>query len=160
MTRITIDLTPEDYQTLNAWTRQASIDLDLPVVRKADVVRAMIRAAAPDRYDSLEGRTIRGRVEGEINRELDGAGPERELGGAGKAKVAIYISNDDLGLLVWCAMNYDRRLPGGGAIPVGVWEELTPEWKGKILAWRDTTQDALGAEVRAYYERPGDGQDL
>lgn len=54
---------------------------------------------------------------------------------------------DDLGLLVWCAMHYDHRLPHG-IVPARIWAQLTPEWRGKINRWKDGSRDHLGAEVR------------
>lgn len=57
------------------------------------------------------------------------------------------VGPDDLGLLVWCALSYDRRLPGGN-IPTRVWEALTPEWQGKVNRWKSAETDHLGAEVR------------
>ena len=48
--RITVDLTPDDYQTLNRWLARASVELDQPVstMTLARGIRAMIRAAADD----------------------------------------------------------------------------------------------------------------
>jgi hypothetical protein len=48
--RITVDLTPVDYQVLNRWLARASVDLDQPVssMTLARGIRAMIRAAATD----------------------------------------------------------------------------------------------------------------
>jgi hypothetical protein len=48
--RITVDLTPDDYQVLNRWLARASVDLDQPVstMTLARGIRAMIRAAATD----------------------------------------------------------------------------------------------------------------
>ena len=48
--RITVDLVPDDYQTLNRWLAKASVDLDQPVrtMTLARGIRAMIRAAATD----------------------------------------------------------------------------------------------------------------
>ena len=57
------------------------------------------------------------------------------------------ISDDDLGLLVWCAKSYDRRLPDG-RVPVAVWEALTGEWQGKINSWASSDRDPLGAQIR------------
>lgn len=57
------------------------------------------------------------------------------------------ISDDDLGLLVWCALDYDRRLPAGRA-PDSVWDALSDEWRGKINHWQRATVDPLGAEFR------------
>jgi hypothetical protein len=57
------------------------------------------------------------------------------------------LTPDDLGTLVWCAMDFDRKLPGA-AVPPRIWEALTPEWQGKINRWRGADRDQLGAEVR------------
>jgi hypothetical protein len=57
------------------------------------------------------------------------------------------LSPDELGLLVWCAMDYDRRLPTG-IVPPAVWEALTPEWRAKINTWKGSDRDAIGAQVR------------
>ena len=48
--RITVDLTPDDYQVLNRWLAQASVDLGQPVSKMtlARGIRAMIQAAATD----------------------------------------------------------------------------------------------------------------
>jgi hypothetical protein len=48
--RITVDLTPDDYQVLNRWLARASVELDQPVstMTLARGIRAMIRAAAAD----------------------------------------------------------------------------------------------------------------
>ncbi len=48
--RITVDLTPDDYQILNRWLARASVELDQPVstMTLARGIRAMIRAAAAD----------------------------------------------------------------------------------------------------------------
>jgi hypothetical protein len=48
--RITVDLGPDDYQTLNRWLAKASVELDQPVstMTLARGIRAMIRAAAAD----------------------------------------------------------------------------------------------------------------
>ena len=46
--RITVDLTPADYQLLNRWLAGASVELDQPVsgMTLARGIRAMIRATA------------------------------------------------------------------------------------------------------------------
>ena len=46
--RITVDLTPDDYQVLNRWLAKASVELDQPVSRMtlARGIRAMIQATA------------------------------------------------------------------------------------------------------------------
>ena len=44
--RITLDLSPELYRQLTAWTDSAAVTLDVPRVSLADAVRAMIRVAA------------------------------------------------------------------------------------------------------------------
>jgi hypothetical protein len=48
--RITVDLTPADYQVLNRWLAGASVELDQPVSRMtlARGIRAMIEATAAD----------------------------------------------------------------------------------------------------------------
>jgi phosphoribosylformimino-5-aminoimidazole carboxamide ribonucleotide (ProFAR) isomerase len=48
--RITVDLAPADYQALNRWVAKAAIELDQPMSRlsQAQVIRALIRAAAAD----------------------------------------------------------------------------------------------------------------
>ena len=48
--RITVDLTPDDYQVLNRWLAKASVELDQPVSRMtlARGIRAMIQATAAD----------------------------------------------------------------------------------------------------------------
>jgi hypothetical protein len=48
--RITVDLTPDDYQVLNRWLARASVELDQPVSKMtvARGIRAMIQAAAAD----------------------------------------------------------------------------------------------------------------
>jgi hypothetical protein len=48
--RITVDLTPDDYQVLNRWLARASVELDQPVstMTLARGIRAMIRATADD----------------------------------------------------------------------------------------------------------------
>jgi hypothetical protein len=48
--RITVDLTPADYQVLNRWLAAAAVELDQPVssMTLARGIRAMIRAAADD----------------------------------------------------------------------------------------------------------------
>ena len=42
------------------------------------------------------------------------------------------ISDDDLGILVICAVNYDSRLPYGH-VKKEVWDALTPEWRERVL---------------------------
>jgi hypothetical protein len=48
--RITVDLTPDDYQLLNRWLALASVKLDQPISKMtlARGIRAMIQAAASD----------------------------------------------------------------------------------------------------------------
>jgi hypothetical protein len=48
--RITVDLSPADYQVLNRWLAGASVELDQPVSRMtlARGIRAMIQATAAD----------------------------------------------------------------------------------------------------------------
>ena len=41
------------------------------------------------------------------------------------------VSGEDLGLLAWCAMSHDRRLPGG-AVPSRFWDMLPQEWRDRI----------------------------
>ena len=45
--RITVDLTPADYQALNRWVAEAAIELNRHMSRlsQAQIIRAMIRAA-------------------------------------------------------------------------------------------------------------------
>jgi hypothetical protein len=57
------------------------------------------------------------------------------------------LDPDDLGLLVWCALSYDRRLPGGN-VPNRTWEALTPEWRAKLNKWKNASRGHLGAQVR------------
>lgn len=49
-TRITVDLSPDDYHALNRWVAKATVALDSPPSRmtSARAIRAMIRAAAAD----------------------------------------------------------------------------------------------------------------
>ncbi len=48
--RITVDLTPADYQILNRWLARAGVELDEPLSKMtlARGIRAMIRATAAD----------------------------------------------------------------------------------------------------------------
>ena len=48
--RITVDLSPADYQLLNRWLARASVELDQPISKMtlARGIRAMIRATAAD----------------------------------------------------------------------------------------------------------------
>jgi hypothetical protein len=48
--RVTVDLTPDDYQVLNRWLAGAAVELDQPLssMTLARGIRAMIRAAADD----------------------------------------------------------------------------------------------------------------
>ena len=48
--RITVDLTPDDYQVLNRWLARAAVELDQPVssMTLARGIRAMIQAAEAD----------------------------------------------------------------------------------------------------------------
>jgi hypothetical protein len=48
--RITVDLSPADYQVLNRWLAKAAVELDQPVssMTLARGIRAMIRSAATD----------------------------------------------------------------------------------------------------------------
>jgi hypothetical protein len=52
--RVTVDLTPADYQVLNVWLARASLELDQPVssMTLARGIRAMIQAAAGDQVVS------------------------------------------------------------------------------------------------------------
>jgi hypothetical protein len=52
--RITLDLSPELYRQLTAWTDAAAVTLDVPRVSLADAVRAMIRVAADNPDDVLD----------------------------------------------------------------------------------------------------------
>ena len=52
--RITLDLSPELYRQLTAWTDSAAVSLDVPRVSLADAVRAMIRVSAENPDDVLE----------------------------------------------------------------------------------------------------------
>jgi hypothetical protein len=57
------------------------------------------------------------------------------------------ISDDDLGLLVACALDYDVRLPHR-TVPMRVWEALSPQWRGRINEAKDSKTDEYGREVR------------
>ena len=48
--RITVDLTPDDYQVLNRWLARASVELDQPISKMtlARGIKAMIQATAAD----------------------------------------------------------------------------------------------------------------
>jgi hypothetical protein len=46
--RVTLDLSPELYRQLTAWTDSAAVTLGVPRVSLADAMRAMIRATADD----------------------------------------------------------------------------------------------------------------
>jgi hypothetical protein len=48
--RITVDLSPAEYQLLNRWLARASVELDQPVSKMtlARAIRAMIQATAAD----------------------------------------------------------------------------------------------------------------
>jgi hypothetical protein len=48
--RITVDLTPDEYQVLNRWLARASVELDQPVSKMtlARGIKAMIQATAAD----------------------------------------------------------------------------------------------------------------
>ena len=52
--RITLDLSPELYRQLTAWTDSAAVTLDVPRVSLADAVRAMIRVAADNPDDVID----------------------------------------------------------------------------------------------------------
>ena len=52
--RITLDLSPELYRQLTAWTDSAAVTLDVPRVSLADAVRAMIRVAAENPDDVID----------------------------------------------------------------------------------------------------------
>lgn len=60
------------------------------------------------------------------------------------------IDPDDLGMLVWCAINYGSRLPYG-IVPERIWKALTPEWRAKITEWMEDVghPENLAAEARA-----------
>jgi hypothetical protein len=47
--RITVDLSPEDYRRLMAWTTAAAAELDVPKVTAADAIRAMVRTVDLDK---------------------------------------------------------------------------------------------------------------
>ena len=48
--RVTLDLSPELYRQLTRWAHSAAVELDVPRVALADMVRAMIRVTmeSPD----------------------------------------------------------------------------------------------------------------
>lgn len=46
--RITVDLDPELYRELTAWTTKAAAQLDIPRLTLADAVRAMVKVTALD----------------------------------------------------------------------------------------------------------------
>jgi hypothetical protein len=46
--RITLDLSPEDYRALTAWTTATAAAVDVARVTQAEAVRAMIRATTQD----------------------------------------------------------------------------------------------------------------
>jgi hypothetical protein len=52
--RITIDLSPELYRQLTAWTDSAAVTLGVPRVSLADAMRAMIRVTAEHPDDVLD----------------------------------------------------------------------------------------------------------
>lgn len=59
------------------------------------------------------------------------------------------LSDDDLGLLVWCAVSYDRRLPrlsGEPEVPDHLWDMLSPEWKDRFNDHANL--DRYGAETK------------
>jgi hypothetical protein len=58
--RITLDLSPELYRQLTAWTDLAAIELGVPRVSLADAVRAMIRVTT-DHPDEVLDRLRRDR---------------------------------------------------------------------------------------------------
>jgi hypothetical protein len=41
-----------------------------------------------------------------------------------------FVPGEELGVLVFCAMSYDRRIPKG-QIPAHLWEMLPKEWKDR-----------------------------
>ncbi len=43
----------------------------------------------------------------------------------------VTISAEDFGLLMYCAVSYDRQL-NGGHVPVRMWDQLPQEWRDKI----------------------------
>lgn len=58
------------------------------------------------------------------------------------------LTDEDLRLLVWCALDFERRLPDG-LIPGRIWEMLSVESRSLINRWKDGHgRDQLGAEVR------------
>lgn len=62
-------------------------------------------------------------------------------------ELAVLISEKDLRLLVWCAMNHDRRLPHG-EVPHQIWESLSPQSRAELNQHRGTRIDDMGAEVK------------
>ena len=58
--RITVDLDPEVYRALTAWTTGAAEELDVPRLTLADAIRAMVRATANnDKISAIVVETIR-----------------------------------------------------------------------------------------------------
>lgn len=52
--RITVDLSPEVYRQLTAWTAHAAAELDVPKLPLADTIRSMVRLVAADKGISAE----------------------------------------------------------------------------------------------------------
>ena len=52
--RITLDLSPELHRQLTRWAHSAAIELDVPRVALADMVRAMIRVTMESPGDVIE----------------------------------------------------------------------------------------------------------
>jgi hypothetical protein len=52
--RITLDLSPELYRQLTRWAHSAAIELDVPRIALADVVRAMIRVTTESPDEVIE----------------------------------------------------------------------------------------------------------
>lgn len=49
--RITVDLTPEAYRQLSAWTTETAEDLGFVKLSLADVVRAMVQALSVEQFN-------------------------------------------------------------------------------------------------------------
>ena len=52
--RVTLDLSPELHRQLTRWANSAAIELDVPRVALADMVRAMIRVTMESPGDVIE----------------------------------------------------------------------------------------------------------
>lgn len=97
------------------------------------------------------GRMLDGdpRLSGDRKRALGASAPASRVPAAPESWARV--ADDDLGLLVWCALSHDRRLPAG-IVPSRVWERLTARWRADINKWQSAERDVLGAELR----KPGD----